>query len=86
VNLGYSKELVELGQGELIQRESEHSQSLLRESRLGAGAQGVDDVDDETVCRRPHGHWTCAHQEGDNMEEVWEVTRHIQAVVEGEHE
>lgn len=81
-----AKELVELGQRELVEREAEHAQRLLREDWLGAGAQRVDDVDDQAVGGGAHGDGSRAHQEGDNVEEVGQVARHVEAVVEGEHE
>ena len=65
-----AEQLVELGQGEFVERETEHAQRLLAEYRLGAGAEGVDDVDDEAVRGGAHGDRPRADEEGDAVEEV----------------
>ena len=59
---------------------------LTAEVQLGAGAERVDDVDDQPVRggaegQRPGGHQQCHH-----VEEVGQVGRHVQRVVEGQHQ
>lgn len=46
----------------------------------------MNDVDDESVCRSPHGHWTGADEERDYMKEIRQMPSHVQRVVKGEHE
>ena len=41
-----AKQLVEIAQGKLVQREFEHTKHLIAEGRLGVGARAVDDIDD----------------------------------------
>ena len=52
--------------------------SLLHTSEieLWAGAEGMDDVDDETVRWGPQWERTRRHQQRHNMEEKGEVARH----------
>ena len=44
------------------------------------------DVDDEAVSGGPHGDWPCAHQQGDDVEQVGQVAHHVQRVVERQHQ
>lgn len=56
------------------------------EARFGASAQRVDHVDDQAVRGGTHAQRARAHQERDGVEQVRQVTRHIQAVVEWQHQ
>lgn len=60
--------------------------SLTTEIELGAGAERVDDVDHQAVCGSPEGEWPRGDQQGHNMEQVRQVGRDVQRVVERQHE
>jgi hypothetical protein len=59
---------------------------LTREAGRGASAERMDDIDDQPVRGSPHGHSAWAHQECHRVEQIREVARHIQAVVERQHQ
>lgn len=58
---------------------------LTAEVELRAGAQRVDDVDDQAVGGGPEGQRPGGHQQGDHVEQVGQVRRNVQGVVEGQH-
>lgn len=51
---------------------------LLTEAQLGAGAQAVDDIDDQAMGGGSQGQGTSRHQQGHYVEEEGQVTGHIQ--------
>lgn len=59
---------------------------LTTEVELRAGAEGVDNVDDQTVSGGPEGQRPSGYQQGYHMEQIRQVGCHIQRVVEGQHE
>lgn len=61
-------------------------QVLTAEVELWAGAQWVDDVDDQAVGGGPEGQRPGGYQQGHHMEQIGQVGRNIQGVVEGQHE
>lgn len=50
--------------------------ALAIERGLGAGAQGVYDVDDQAVEGSTQGDWPSVHQERHNVEQVRQVAGH----------
>lgn len=59
---------------------------LTTEVELGAGTEGVDYVDDQAVCGGAEGQGAGGHQQSDHVEQVGQVSGHVQRVVEGQHE
>lgn len=59
---------------------------LTSEVELGAGAERVDYVDDQAVCGGAEGQGAGGHQQSDHVEQVGQVSGHVQRVVEGQHE
>lgn len=43
---------------------------LTTEVELWAGAEGVDDVNNQTVCRSPEGQWPSGYKQGHYVEQV----------------
>lgn len=46
----------------------------------------MDDVDDQTVGRGPEGQRPRSYQQGHHVEQVGQVGRNVQGIVEGQHE
>lgn len=60
--------------------------ALTAEIELRAGAERVDDVDDEAVGGGAQRERPCGHQQRHHVKQVRQVSRHVQQVVEGQHE
>lgn len=56
---------------------------LTTKMKLWTRTQRVNDVDDQSMCGSSKGEWSCGHQESNDMEEVGEMSCHIERVVEG---
>ncbi len=59
---------------------------LTAEVELWAGAEWVNDVDNEAMRWCSEWQRASGHQQSDDMEQVGQMSSHVQRVVEGEHE
>lgn len=59
---------------------------LTAEVELWAGAERVNDVDNEAMRWRSEWQRAGGYQQSDDMEQVGQMSGHVQRVVEGEHE
>lgn len=60
--------------------------ALTAKVELRASAERVDDVNDEAVGGGAQRERPCGHQQRHHVKQVGQVSRHVQQVVEGQHE